>query len=377
MNGYFPVLAKEHRVTTECVKVETCTTLMRSVLPVQWKDRGKVSPVIIDSQMSVFSWIKRLLRRMKPQKTIGDSFVLWSEILDGQAKAGEVDPNSVAGVIFAAVREMAVFNAYKVVCENNASSPLNTPLFRMSYVRDYLYIQGTRIRKLTERGGKPLFADKNTDVYSLGRLLDDMLSKIKSGELTREGIAKHFGIPESKAKVERLANGPTGTTSVVDMTFASIEHGLIDGLCNKSGQISLKSKVAKELKKRVLPDQNKDIQAINSTVNKLIVHAASVDSRAELEQLTYSTQNIENAIQGLAEAYLFLNSFIRRSGLSSVLPFGLNTHLVGLPASDQKVANAAIEDIQKRRKVGRETLRLGQAVTKFKQLEAIHIVATD
>lgn len=42
MNGYFPALAKEHRVTTECVKVETCTTLMRSVLPVQWRDRGKV-----------------------------------------------------------------------------------------------------------------------------------------------------------------------------------------------------------------------------------------------------------------------------------------------------------------------------------------------
>jgi len=41
MNGYFPALAKEHRVTTECVKVETRTTLRRSVLPVQWRDRGK------------------------------------------------------------------------------------------------------------------------------------------------------------------------------------------------------------------------------------------------------------------------------------------------------------------------------------------------
>lgn len=328
--------------------METCTTLRRSVLPVQCEDRRKVISVIIDSQINMFVWIKRLLRKMKSQKSISDSFVLWSEILDGQAKDGEVDPNSAAGIIFAAVREMAVFNAYKAVCESNDSSPLNTPLFRLSYVRDYLYIQGTRIRKLTERGGKPLRADKNTDVYSLGRLLDDMLSKIKSGELTRESIAKHFGIPESKDEIEQLVNSTAGSTSVVDMTFANIEHSLIDGLYTNHGQVSAKSKVAKELKKRILPDLNEDIRAINDTVNKLIVHAASAGSRSEIEQLSYSTQNIENAIQGLAEAYLFLNSLIRQSGLSSVLPFGLETYLAGLSASDKKIAKAAIDDVQKK-----------------------------
>lgn len=42
MNGYLSALAKGHGEKTWLVKVETCTTLSRRVLPVQWGGRGRI-----------------------------------------------------------------------------------------------------------------------------------------------------------------------------------------------------------------------------------------------------------------------------------------------------------------------------------------------
>ncbi|HPF30687.1 MAG TPA: hypothetical protein PLO25_00015 [Candidatus Saccharibacteria bacterium] len=281
---------------------------------------------------------------MELSKILDNRFNLWSEILVGKSSDGEIDPNSVEGVIFAAVREIAVFEVYKDLIQVNSDSILSSPLFRESYVKNYLYIQGIRIRKLTERGGEPIFSSKNTDIYSLGRLLDNMLGMIKSGELSRKSIATYLKIPTSKEEVERLVNNDVR----IDLIFAKQEHDLIDGLCNEDGCISKESKVVMELKKRILPDQNKDLSAVNGIVNKLIAHSASTESRAELRQFSYDVKKIENVIQGLSESLIFLNLLIRRAGLTSVLPEGFDTCLVGLTEDDRKIAYAAINNVRTR-----------------------------
>lgn len=271
------------------------------------------------------NWLKR---NSEKALTLDTSFELWAEILDGGSVGERIDQNSVSGVIFALVRDLAVFEAYKQLMASSPKSHLNVPLFRTQFITSYLYMQAIRIRRLTDGSKTPKGATRNTDVYSLTRLLDDMLQQIGSGGLTREYLIKRCGTHVSDS----------GTT-------------LVDGLCGTSGRVTKNNKIIKNLKKRVLLDKNKNLRAVHGIVDKLIVHSASSDSRKELRDLTYDTQTIERIIQDLAESYLFLNSFVRQASLGSLLPYNLMTYFGSLDDDEKRVVYNAIEAVRKKAKV--------------------------
>src|ERR1700685_70403 len=108
-------------------------------------------------------------------------FAEWKECLEG-TKLPEVDPNSVMGVIETLFWEMAAYESYVAICQNDPNSPLATLLFGNLMAFNYIQVQAIRIRRLCE---PPVANDgkKDTSVYSLHRVIEGLKKARKAGML--------------------------------------------------------------------------------------------------------------------------------------------------------------------------------------------------
>ncbi len=129
-------------------------------------------------------------------------YIDWQEWLDGNLPEGQVDNNSVAGVVYSLVQEMAIHEAYLELCKEKPQSHLATGLFFRSSMFTYFEIQALRIRKLTEKNPHSS-PRRNVDVYSLRRIVDDLREQRNLKTMTRRNICLHFGYPTTVKSTDR------------------------------------------------------------------------------------------------------------------------------------------------------------------------------
>lgn len=278
----------------------------------------------------------------------------WSEWLDGNLPDGQVDRNSISGVIYSLVQEMAIFEAYKAVCEVNPQSHLATPLFRRSKIFSYFETQSMNIRKLTEDNPKPIFVnDKNKDVYSMGRLIMDIKQQTNNGTLTRDNLCIVYEIPPTREETEREYNehlsglGEGAGSFSVDLIHAVRQHNTLDVICNSHGK--LKKSLIADLANRILPEFSDNVRKIKDFTDKYIAHSSSQESREEIEKDAALDTNVVNeAIKGLVQCFYFFEMFIRRAGYAGLIPAGWDTFLGNLSADEINAVNDVFKEVENR-----------------------------
>src|SRR6266404_1170737 len=139
---------------------------------------------------------------MNKSNPLKDKYNEWRECLDGKYTDGRVDNNSVSGVIYSLVQEMAVHEAYLALCKLRPKSHLATSLFIRSSSFSYFEIQATRIRRLSDKNPRNSSTKNNLDVYSLRRVIDDMQTLKTKGLLTRRNMCLYFDYPTTASKAE-------------------------------------------------------------------------------------------------------------------------------------------------------------------------------
>jgi len=269
-------------------------------------------------------------------ETIRRKFTDWKECLEGKDPP-KVDANSILGVLLTMFWEMGAYETYATVCRNNPSSPLATSLFTNLTAYNYIQAQAIRIRRLCE---PPAQADekKDTSVYSLRRVVDEMKQQRKAGFLTRDSICAAYGIPVSKEEVKRQfetdtagVSGSFSSSSIVAMNM----HAMLDKICDKN---DLKKSLFDQLDKRLLVDNNAQLGEIINFVNKNIVHSASADSRGQVgREMALRIADVKKVIQDMTEAFFCCNVLVAQAN-TSMITIGWEDQLVNL--TDEEVAIA-------------------------------------
>jgi hypothetical protein len=276
----------------------------------------------------------------------------WSEWLDGSLPDSQVDRNSISGVIYTVVQEMAIFEAYAAICKANPKSPLATPLFWRSKTFSYFETQSMNIRKLTEVSNKPMFTSNNTDVYSMGRLIIDIKEQTNNGTLTRENLCLVYDIPPTKEETEKqynealqsLGSGGGGDFRL-DLIHAVRQHGTLDVICHDNGK--LRRALLKKLSDRLLPEFNNHIRTVKGYTDKYLAHSATQASRDELqEEIKLYTSAVDEAIKGLVECFYFFELFIKRAGYAGLIPVGWDSYLGNLSAEETKIVTEVFKDVE-------------------------------
>jgi hypothetical protein len=271
----------------------------------------------------------------------------WQEWLDGNLPEGQVDNNSVAGVVYSLVQEMAIHEAYLELCQKKPNSHLATGLFFRSSMFTYFEIQALRIRRLTEKNPNST-ARRNVDVYSLRRIVDDLREQQKLKTMTRRNICLHFGYPTTAKSTEKqysqfMATLRSGSFST-HLIDAGNLHKTLAIVCTKSGLLS--SKFIKELESRASEAKNQNIKDVNVFVDKYIAHSSSDGSRQQVAQeVRLETDKVKDVIQGIVECFYLLEMFIKRASYASLIPFGWDVHLNNLDSDEKQIVQDKFKEI--------------------------------
>lgn len=238
---------------------------------------------------------------------MNEKFVDWSEYLRGK-NPGKIDNNSICGVLYSLFWEMGTYESYVAICKNNPKSPLAVLLFGNLTAYNYIQVQAIRIRRLSEPSAQD-DGGKDTSVYSLRRIVDEMKEERKAGRLTRDNICAAYGVPSSREEIERqfdaATSGVDGSFSTDSIVAGNI-HTMLDKICDKNGLVN--KSFLNELDKRLLVDKNAQLREIIYFVDKHIVHSASTKSRKQLgKELAIRVADMKKVIQDVSEVFYCLN----------------------------------------------------------------------
>lgn len=271
----------------------------------------------------------------------------WKEWLDGKYSDGRVDNNSVSGVIYSLVQEMAVHEAYLALCKFRPKSHLATSLFMRSSSFSYFEIQAIRIRRLTDKNPQSS-PKKNRDVYSLRRLVDDIQEQKSNRLMTRRNMCLRYGYPTTVHKTEventkMLARTGSGSFST-HLIDAGRFHKTLDKICVKQGALS--KTFINELKRRTYYEKNPELKNVRNFVDKYVAHSASDESRRQvLQEIKLSTDEIKHVIKELVECFYILEMFLMRASHSSLIPYGWDTHMNNLNDEEKQVVERKFTEI--------------------------------
>lgn len=286
---------------------------------------------------------------MTDSDKVKQKFAEWGECLRGKEPSeGGIDNNSICGVLYSLFWEMGAYESYVAICKNNPHSPLATLLFGNLTAYNYIQVQAVRIRRLCEPPAQ-VDGSKDTSVYSLRRIVDEMKEERKAGRLTRENICAAYGIPSSKEEVQRQLDkeisGAGGSFSAAPIVAGNI-HSMLDNICDKNGL--LKKSLPEQLDKRLLVDKNTQLSEIVYFVDKNIVHSASDDSRKQLgRELALRVADMKKVIQDITEVFFCLNMLISQADHAGMIAVGWQNQLSNLSTDEIALAHNAFEDIEK------------------------------
>ncbi len=290
---------------------------------------------------------------MTSEDTIKQKFAEWKECLEGK-RPPEVDPNSISGVLYSLFWEMGAYESYVAICKNDPQSPLATLLFGNLTAYNYIQVQAIRIRRLCEPPSATK-EEKDTSVYSLRRIVDDLKQQRKAGLLTRENLCAAYGIPPSKQEVARqfdeATSGVSGSFSA-DSIIASNTHAMLDDVCDRNG---LKKSLLDELDKRLLVDKNAQLSEIIYFVDKHIVHSASDNSRKQLgTELALRVADMKKVIQDITEVFFCCNMLIAQAD-TEIMTIGWQEQLTNLSKEEIAITHAIFDGIEEESRVWKRT----------------------
>lgn len=274
-------------------------------------------------------------------------YVEWIEWLDGNLPEGQVDNNSVAGVVYSLVQEMAIHEAYLELCRAKTDTHLATNLFYRSSMFNYFEIQALRIRRLTEKNPHSS-RRRNVDVYSLRRIVDDVREQRSLKNMTRRNVCLHFGYPTTAKSTSRqyaqyMSTLHSGSFSTHLIDAGSL-HKTLDIVCTNNGL--LRGTFMKELEIRASEDNNQNIKDVNVFVDKYIAHSSSDGSRQQVaREIRLETDKVKSAIQGIVECFYLLEMFIKRASYASLIPFGWDVHLNNLDDDEKLIVKNKFKEV--------------------------------
>lgn len=281
------------------------------------------------------------------QVELKQSFETWKEYLQGK-KQESIDSNSIAGVFYALFWEMGTYESYVAICVDNPKSLLATLLFGNLTAYNYIQVQALRIRRLCE----PLQANdtgKDTSVYSLRGLVDEIKVQRKAGLLTRENICGVYGIPVSKDEIARQfaeALPPGRDSFSADSIVAGNIHVMLDKICDNNGL--LKKSVLSQLDTRLLVDKNAQLSEIVYFVDKNIAHSSSTQSREQLgKSLALRTAEMKKVIRDITEVFYFCYMFVLQADHAGMVPVGWQDQLENLTAKECEITYKVFGAIEK------------------------------
>lgn len=274
-------------------------------------------------------------------------FTEWKECLEGK-NPPLIDPNSISGVLHSLFWEMGAYESYVAICKSNPKSPFTTPLFGKLTAYNYIQVQAIRIRRLCE----PLSAQatgKDTSIYSLRRIVDEIKQERKAGRLTRENMCIAYDIPSSKSEVERQFNkdtsGISGSFSTSSVAALKV-HSMLDNVFDKHG--NFKKSLLTEIDKRLLIENNVQLNEIINFVNKSITHSASDNSRKQVDgNLELKVANMKKVIQDITEAFFCCNMLISQADYAGMIPVGWQDQLSGISKEEAGLVYEVFEGIDK------------------------------
>ena len=284
---------------------------------------------------------------MTNKDLLKQDFEHWAEHLCGRKK-DKIDDNSIAGVFYSLFWEMGAYESYVAICIDNPKSPLATLLLGNLTAYNYIQVQALRIRRLCE---PPQTNDtgKDTSVYSLRGLVDEIKAQRKAGLLTRDNVCKVYGIPLTKAEVDRQfaeALPAGGGSFSTDSIVAGNIHTMLDKICDSRGL--LKKTVLNQLDTRLLVDKNAQLSEIVYFVDKNIAHSSSAQSREQLgKALALRTAEMKKVIQDITEVFYFCYMFVLQADHAGMVPVGWQDQLENLTTKECEITYKVFETIEK------------------------------
>ncbi|HEU5187399.1 MAG TPA: hypothetical protein VFT87_02750 [Candidatus Saccharimonadales bacterium] len=290
---------------------------------------------------------------MNNEDAIKQKFTEWKEYLEGK-EPPKIDPNSICGVLYSLFWEMGAYESYVAICKGNPKSPLATLLFGNLTAYNYIQVQAIRIRRLCEPSSSANEI-KDTSVYSLRRIVDELKQQRKAGLLTRENLCAAYGIPPSMQEVTRqfpeATSGISGSFSTDSIVAGNI-HTMLDNICDKNG---LKKSLTDELDKRLLVDKNTQLSEIVYFVDKHIVHSASDDSRKQLGiELALRVADMKKVIQDITEVFFCCNMLIAQAD-TEIITIGWEDKLANLNKDEVATTHAVFDGIKEESKAWKQT----------------------
>lgn len=280
------------------------------------------------------------------ENPLAQKFKEWQECLEGTTPQ-VIDPNSVEGVIGTLYWEMGAYEGYEAICKADNNSPFATLLFGRLTAFNYIQVQALRVRRLCEPAATPK-GDKDTSIYSLRRIVDEMKQARKAGEFTRANICDIYKIPPTPEEARRqfdeaLAKGAE-STSWVGAAQAGNAHNMLDQICDKNGL--LKKHLLDELDKRLQVTKNAELSQIYYFVDKNIAHSASQSSRDQVAaDLALRVADMKKVVHGITEACYCLTMLISRAGQGSLVAIGWDGQLGNLSQRDATIVHNAYKAI--------------------------------
>src|SRR6266568_688975 len=283
------------------------------------------------------------------ENPLKQKFAEWKECLEG-ANPPIIDANSVGGVIGTLYWEMGAYEGYEGICKADHTSPFATQLFGRLTAFNYIQVQALRVRRLCEPWSVPTDSKtaKDTSVYTLRRIVDEMKQQRKAGVLTRENMCDVYGIPptaeEARRRFDEAIANSADSASWVGAGIAGNAHNMFDQICDKNGL--LKKHLLDELDKRLEVTKNAELSEIYYFVDKHIAHSASKSSRDQVTtDLALRVANMKKVIHGITEAYYCLTMLISRAGQDSLVAMGWDEQLGNLSQRDATIVPGAYKAI--------------------------------
>ncbi len=284
---------------------------------------------------------------MSEVEILKEKFVQWREFLNGKnPNSNGIDSNSVSGVMYSLFWEMGAYDAYVAICKNEPNSPLATQLFGKLTAYSYIQVQALRIRRLCEPQINKVNDTKDTSIYSLRRIVDEMKQARKTKLLTRENLLEVYGIFSSKEELQKRydheLNDGGGNFDPQSM-FDIQTHSMLDKICDENG---FKKKLFDKLDERLLVDQNLRLDEIIYFVDKNIAHSSSDDSRQQIKHdLRLGLMDMKKVIQDITEVYYCLNWLISRADQAGMVAVGWQNELVNLSDYEKKIVHDAYSKV--------------------------------
>jgi hypothetical protein len=276
-----------------------------------------------------------------------NQFAVWEEALSGHLEDGQIDPNSISGVLYDLFWEMAAYESYVAICKDNTKSVLASPIFGQLTAFNYLQVQALRIRRLTEIS-ETKQGDKDRSVYSLMNILNEMKRLRKAGALTADYICEAYEIPpfrESWNQGGIKFVGAENDVPTIASTIAANNYSMLERICDKEGL--LKKGVLDALEGRLLGDKSIELNSVISFVGKHIAHSASIASRKQAGiELGLRVDDMKKAIQGITEAYYACLMLITRSDNASLIPVGWEDRLSNLSKGEVEIVHDTFKRVE-------------------------------